>query len=140
MTWSDGVARARAEGKRGVDPIVKAIGIPLGIAYGGGLLGMTAVDGHPAVAALIAAWYVAMLVVGIKARLAAAAFGKGAGALGGYRRSLALLLGFIFLVAAMMGAYTAMTGRRPIVAFAVLGIAIVACTVLVFVAGRRRAS
>ena len=86
-----------------VSPIVKAIAIPLVIAYAGFMLGMTAVDGHPEVALVIVAGYVSLLFTGIKARIKANTSGSEAGPPNIYNRCLAMLMGFIFWLFAKGG-------------------------------------
>lgn len=120
-----------------VSPIVKAVAIPLVIAYAGVMLGMTAVDGHPEVALVIVAGYMARLFMVIKARIAARALGSGAGLQGIYERGIAMLVGFIFLASAMTAAGAALTGRASIDAIIAVGVATGATTAAMVAAVRR---
>lgn len=120
-----------------MNPIVKAFAVPLAVAYAGFMLGMTAVDGNPEVAVLIIAGYVALLFTGIRARIAARAFGPGSGVPGIYGRGIAILVGFIFLTSAMTAAGAVLTRKPSIDALIVLGIGTGAATAAMIVAGRR---
>ena len=120
-----------------MNPIVKAFAVPLVAAYAGCMLGMTAADGHPEVALVIIAGYVALLVTGIKVRISARALGPGSGLQGIYGRGISMLVGFIFLFSAMTAAGAALTGKLSIDALIAVGVATGAATAAMIVAGHR---
>lgn len=119
-----------------VSPIVKAIAIPLVIAYAGFMLGMTAVDGHPEVALVIVAGYVSLLFTGIKARIKANTSGSEAGPPNIYNRCLAMLMGFIFLTSAMTATWAVLARKLPIDGLVLVGVATGAATAAMVAAWR----